>query len=160
MRVLQIREKRLGKNHPNTSLTYYNLGSVCFRTRDYVKAEEYYRNALQIAEAVGGKNSGELTQILPGLVDLYEATNRMDEARETLDRCLAIYHTRLNFMFGFSSEAALFDYIESNSPKLLSLMCLALQEQKDAKLADDSLTWRLRCVARCSIRCASIARRK
>jgi CHAT domain-containing protein/Tfp pilus assembly protein PilF len=144
LRVQDIREKYFGKNHPGRALTASNLGGVYFQMRDYAKAEEYYRESVKVSESVGGKDAEELAQILPGLAQVYEATDRMDDARKTLDRCLSIYQIKLRNMFSFSSEAAMFDYIEANDAKLLNLVSLAVQEQNDAKMADASLTWMLR----------------
>jgi len=50
-----IREKALGKEHPDTATAYNNIASVYLYQRDYPKALEWYQKSLVIYEKILGK---------------------------------------------------------------------------------------------------------
>ena len=54
-KCLSIREKNLGKEHPDTAASYNNIGLVYISIGDYPKALEFYTKALGVQEKVLGK---------------------------------------------------------------------------------------------------------
>jgi tetratricopeptide (TPR) repeat protein len=48
---LTIRQNILDENDPDLALSYFNLGEMYHYKNDYVKADDYYRKALEIREA-------------------------------------------------------------------------------------------------------------
>ena len=55
-KALEIREKALGKDHPDTATSYNNIGIVYKNMGDYPKALEFFTKALNINEKVLGKD--------------------------------------------------------------------------------------------------------
>lgn len=54
-KTLDIRNKTLGREHPDTGVTYYSLAKVCEAEGKYPAAEELYKEAFAICEEVLGK---------------------------------------------------------------------------------------------------------
>ena len=55
LRLISLRERTQGKEHPDTATSYNNIGGVYYSQGDYTKALEYYFKALDIKEKVLGK---------------------------------------------------------------------------------------------------------
>jgi serine/threonine-protein kinase len=81
-----------GVRHPHVAEALINLGAIQFQLGEYVEAERYYRDALEIKEAFYGpehfQTGANLTMLGRSLV--YQGTTRLDEAERILDRALAI----------------------------------------------------------------------
>src|SRR5437899_4652865 len=58
-RVLELREKALGSEHPETATSLNNLGELYERMGDYTKAELLLQRALKIREKVLGPEHPE-----------------------------------------------------------------------------------------------------
>jgi tetratricopeptide (TPR) repeat protein len=78
LKALNIREKVLGKEHPDIAMSYNNIGSVFFFQGDYPKALEYLQKALSILEKVlgpdhpntkTGKENMKICQLMKELQD-------------------------------------------------------------------------------------------
>ena len=50
-KALAIREKVLGKDHPDTAQSYNNIGSMYYQQGKYPEALEYLEKALKICKA-------------------------------------------------------------------------------------------------------------
>ena len=55
-KVVQIQEKTLGRNHPDTAGTYNNIGEVYRQHRKYPEALNMYQKSLDINIKVHGRN--------------------------------------------------------------------------------------------------------
>ena len=69
---------------PGSSLN--NLGQLYYSQGDYSKAEQYFKNSLDIKEKALGFNHPDLVTILENLAYVYRATKRDKEARELIKR--------------------------------------------------------------------------
>ena len=87
---LEIRERILGKEHPDTAESYNNIGLLYSRQGDYAKALEWYQKALRIAEkALGAEHPNTATAYDNiGTIDLYQGNYA--EALEWLKKALRI----------------------------------------------------------------------
>jgi len=89
-RVLQIREKALGKEHPDVAVSLSNLAGLYWATGRYAEAEPLLKRALAIREKVLGKNHPDVAQSLNNLAVLYRDTGRYAEAEPLYQRALQI----------------------------------------------------------------------
>ena len=67
---MEIKENVLGKDHPSTATTYNNIASVCFYNKNYEKALEWYRKALEINEKVLGKDHPSTCTIYDNIYEI------------------------------------------------------------------------------------------
>ena len=71
-RALEINEKVLGPDHPDTAQILNNLAGLLHDKGDYEGAEPLYRRALEICEKVLGPDHPDTAQILNNLVGLLD----------------------------------------------------------------------------------------
>ncbi len=89
-RLLELREKTLGQEHPNTATSLNNLALLYKAMGDYAKAEPLYQRALKIREkALGPEHPGTATT-LDSLAALYYATGHYAKAEPFYQRALKI----------------------------------------------------------------------
>jgi len=89
VRSLQIREKRLGAQHPDVATSLNNLAALHDARGDYEGAEPLYRLALQIRERIDPEGL-ETAAVLNNLGELYLAQHYPDKALPVLQRAYAI----------------------------------------------------------------------
>ena len=90
LRVLSMREKALGPDHPDVALTLHNLGFIYNAQDRYAEAEPLLRRALAIRETVLGPQHLEVALTLNSLAFTYRVQSRYDEAEPLYERALAI----------------------------------------------------------------------
>ena len=89
-KALNIREKVLGKDHPDTANSYNNIGSVYNDMGDYPKALEFYTKALHIKEKVLGKEHPNTATSYNNIGYLYSDMGNYPKALEFLTKALHI----------------------------------------------------------------------
>ena len=89
-RALEIREKVLGPDHPDTARSLNNLAAVYYYTKEYAKAEPLFVRALDIKEKVLGPDHPDTTASIGYLATLYHDTGAYAKAEPLLVRALAI----------------------------------------------------------------------
>jgi tetratricopeptide (TPR) repeat protein len=89
-RALDIREKTLGKEHPDTITTLDNLARVLDDKGDYEEAEKLYRRALEIFEKTLGKEHPNTATTLNSLAILLRHKGNYEEAEKLFRRALEI----------------------------------------------------------------------
>jgi CHAT domain-containing protein/tetratricopeptide (TPR) repeat protein len=90
LRALAIREKVLGKDHPNTALSLNNLAAVYESQGKYEAAEPLFLRALAINEQVLGKDHPTTAASLNNLAALYKSQGKYGAAEPLYLRALAI----------------------------------------------------------------------
>ena len=95
LRVLSMREKALGLDHPDVALTLHNLGFIYNAQDRYAEAEPLLRRALAIRETVLGPQHLEVALTLNSLAFTYGVQSRYDEAEPLYARALAIRESAL-----------------------------------------------------------------
>ena len=70
-KALDIYEKVLGKEHPDTAATYNNIAGVYDSQGDYPKALEWYQKALAIDEKVSGKEHPDTATTYNNIAAVY-----------------------------------------------------------------------------------------
>ncbi len=76
-------EKVLGREHPDTAMSYYNLAKLYFDEGNYKTAEQFYLHALDILKEVDDEGSQTFDTVSKGYTALLEKTNRLDQVRES-----------------------------------------------------------------------------
>lgn len=88
-RSLEIREKALGKEHPDVATSLNDLAEFQRAQGRYAEAEPLYQRSLEIREKAFGKEHPDVAQSLSNLAALYRAQGKYAEAdvlyRHSLD---------------------------------------------------------------------------
>ena len=89
-RALDIRERVLGSDHPDTGITLNNLALLYQAMGLYEKAKPLYLRDLDISERVLGSDHPETATILDGLGVLYQEMGQYEKAEALFRRALDI----------------------------------------------------------------------
>ena len=87
---LNLREKALGPEHPNTAVSLNRLAQVYMSIGDYLKAEPLFLRSLKICEKAFGQESPNTAAILDNLAGCYQAMAAYAKAEPLLQRALMI----------------------------------------------------------------------
>jgi len=94
-RVLAIREKALGLDHPDVALSLNNLALLYKAQGRYADAEPVYKRALAIYEKALGPTHPYVAASLNNLAGLYDSQGSHADAEPLYKRSLAIYEKAL-----------------------------------------------------------------
>ncbi|AFY41362.1 CHAT domain-containing tetratricopeptide repeat protein [Nostoc sp. PCC 7107] len=89
-RALAIREKLLGKVHPDVATSLNNLALLYYTQGNYQQAEPLYLRSLAIYEKVLGTENPDFATSLNNLAELYNAQGNYQQAEPLYLRSLAI----------------------------------------------------------------------
>jgi CHAT domain-containing protein len=88
-RSLAIREKVLGKIHPDVARSLNNLADLYQHEGRYADAEPLFKRALAIREAAGGPDHPDTAASVNNLASLYQAEGRVADAVPLTERLIA-----------------------------------------------------------------------
>jgi CHAT domain-containing protein/tetratricopeptide (TPR) repeat protein len=88
--ALEIRQKVLGREHPDTALSLNNLALLYQAMGDYAKAEPLLTGALEMRQKVLGREHPDTAQSLNNLALLYQAMGDYAKAEPLLTEALEI----------------------------------------------------------------------
>lgn len=86
MEALQIREKTLGKEHPVTSLSLYNLGNLAELAQDWPLAQSYFDRCLAIREQKLGPYHDLTRAVVRHLETVHDHLGNRKKAQEYADQ--------------------------------------------------------------------------
>ena len=89
-RALEIREKVLGPNHPDTATSLNNLAGIYSSQGQYKEAEPLLKRALEINEKALGPDHPNTAISLNNLAEIYRSQGQYKEAEPLLKRALEI----------------------------------------------------------------------
>ena len=89
-KALDIREKTLGPDHPNTAASLNNLAELYRAQGKHSGAEPIYHRALKIMEKTLGPDNPHVAASVNNLATLYQAQGKYAEAEPLLERALKI----------------------------------------------------------------------
>ena len=88
---LSIREKKLGKDHPDIAESLQNLAELYQMQGKYDKAESLYIQSLEIRERVLGREHPDVANCLNNLAVLYMSQENYREAEPLFVKALEIF---------------------------------------------------------------------
>jgi CHAT domain-containing protein len=94
-RSLAIREKALGRDHPDVAISLNNLASLYDRQGRYADTEPLYQRSLAIREKALGRDHPDVAVSLNNLAALYANQGRYAVAEPLYQRALAIWERAL-----------------------------------------------------------------
>jgi len=97
-RVLAIRGKKLGSDHPDVDQSLHNLGKLLLENALYSRAEPVFKRSLAIRERVLGPNHLEVAESLHYLGKLYLNQGLYSMAEPLFHRSLAIRERMLGLV--------------------------------------------------------------
>jgi tetratricopeptide (TPR) repeat protein len=89
-RALEIRERMLGANHPDTAISLNSLAVIYENQGRYKEAEPLIKRALEIRERALGGNHPDTATSLNDLAGVYESQGQYEEAEPLYKRALEI----------------------------------------------------------------------
>jgi len=89
-KVLAIREKVLGIDHPSTATTYNNIANIYYDQREYLKALEWNQKSLEITERILGKDHPSTATTYNNIANIYSAQGEYIKALEWCQKDLEI----------------------------------------------------------------------
>ncbi|MDF5733095.1 MAG: CHAT domain-containing protein [Rhizonema sp. PD38] len=144
-RVLLIREKVLGKEHPDVAQSLNNLALLYKAQGNYQKAEPLYQRSLNIREKVLGKEHPDVAISLNNLVLLYWAEGDITRATDFYSRGLAVEEHNLKLIEAVGSEQRKQGYARTFAGSTDSIITLSQQQgNKNPEIARLALTTVLR----------------
>ncbi len=83
---VELSEKVLGNEHPDTATTYNNLASVYYHKGDYTKALEWHHKALTICEKVMGKEHPNTATTYNNIAGVYNKPRRLRQGTRVVPK--------------------------------------------------------------------------
>jgi CHAT domain-containing protein len=88
--ALEIRQKTLGPEHPDTANSLSNLGGLYREMGNYARAEPLFQQALEIRQKTLGPEHPDTANSLNDLAELYSAIGAYPKAEPLLEQALQI----------------------------------------------------------------------
>src|SRR5262249_47046234 len=114
-KVLTIREKALGKDHPLVANALSNLALV-YSGKDSTRPEQLYLRALEILERTFGKEHPNLLPPLKALATIYQMKWEFTKEEKIYERVLAIQEKALSREHLLNAD--ILDFLGFNSRNL------------------------------------------
>ena len=90
-KTLDIREKVLGKEHPDTAAAYINIAAIYNSQGEYLKALEWYQKTLDIREKLSANDYPETAAAYNNIAAVYDNMGEYPEALGWYQKALAIF---------------------------------------------------------------------
>ena len=92
---MKIRESNLGKDHPETAVTYNNIAGVYKAKGEYDRALVYYLKALEVKETKLGKDHPDTATTYNNIAGVHYAKCEYDKALDYHKKALEIREVKL-----------------------------------------------------------------
>jgi tetratricopeptide (TPR) repeat protein len=93
--VLVIREKALGREHPDVAISLRNLAALYETMGRWNHAERFHKRAIKISEAQYGNDHPSVMVNLHGLAENYISQHKYEDALDLMERQLDFWRTVL-----------------------------------------------------------------
>ncbi|MFN9953826.1 MAG: tetratricopeptide repeat-containing protein, partial [bacterium] len=107
LQVLELRQRRLGENHPSVSNSLKNLAGLYDSQGRYEEAEPLYLQALELDKRLLGENHPHVASCLNNLALLYNTQGKYAEAEVFSQQALVIYRQTLESQYPDTEDALL-----------------------------------------------------
>ena len=88
--ALEVRERILGSDHPDTAVTYNNIALVYQAQGEYKKALEYYGKVLEVRERVLGRGHPDTATTYNNMAGVYKEQGEYEKALEYYEKALDV----------------------------------------------------------------------
>ncbi len=112
-RVLAIREKALGAEHPQTLTTLNNIAALRADQGDFEKAEQMQQSALSLTEKVLGPEHPDVALTLQSLARDYTAMGAWERAITTMSRAVGVTERNIAHNLAAGSERQKLAYLST-----------------------------------------------
>jgi Tfp pilus assembly protein PilF len=103
-KALKIRERVLGKDHPDTATIYNNIGTIYAKKGEYAKALMYYKKALEIQELILGKDHSDTATTYNNIGTIYAKKGEYVKALMYYEKALEIFMEKFGENHQFTIE--------------------------------------------------------
>ncbi len=93
--VLEIRERLLGVDHPDTAETCRDIASVCQEQGDYDSALEWYDRALETVKNTLGEENPRTAALYNNIAAVLQSQGHIGSAMTMFQKAQAVYESRL-----------------------------------------------------------------
>jgi len=149
-RALEILEKTVGSEHPNTAVSLNNLGELYKSQGQYREAEPLLRRALEISQKALGPHHPETAKILNNLAGIYRRQGLCKEAESASSRALGILEKvlgpdhpdtarSLNILAGIHIDQGAYDQAGRLSKRALAILEKVGSDQPDTAVCLNNL---------------------
>ena len=116
-RVLKIRKKILGEEHPDTIKSYNNLATYYLFEDEYEEAKELYQKVLEMRKKILGERNSDTIKSYDILVNLYAQMKEYQKAKDFCQKVLRIKQEEFgeehpSTAYSYFSLARLYQLIE------------------------------------------------
>ena len=94
-RSLEIRERELGEEHPDTAISYNNLGGILQMQGRFKEAEHFFRKGSAHSEGVSGEGDHDTAIYYSNIANNLSAQGRVKEAETVNRKAIAISEREL-----------------------------------------------------------------
>ena len=141
-RSLEIREKQLGRDHPDVAGSLNNLANLYSDMGRYAEAEPLFRRSLAIREKQLGADHPDVAQSLNNLANLSATLGRWDEAAGAIDRERRVVRRHVSRVLPALAEAEQLAFLKANDERFLHVaLSLALVRRDDPEAVGRSAGW-------------------
>ena len=95
VKALEIQEKTLGENHPDTAISYNGMASAYRGLGNYKKALKYYKKTLSIREKTLGENHPHTVMMYDSIGSIYKELDDYEQALKYHKKALEIQEKTL-----------------------------------------------------------------
>jgi tetratricopeptide (TPR) repeat protein len=131
LQALEIRQRRLGDNHPSTAVSLNNLASLYESQGRYVEAKSDYLQAVQISRRTLGDDHPDVAIRLNNLAGLHVILGQYTEAEMLFLQAISIFYRRLGETHPSTQNVW---------RRFLAFLVQAVQENRSNELSDDPRT--------------------
>ena len=102
---MEIRKEVLGEKHPDTAMSYNNIGNVYYNLGDYNEALEYFNKALEIKKEVLGEKHANIASSYLNIGNLYYKLGDYKKALKYHNKALEIFRSELGESHPYTQAA-------------------------------------------------------
>ena len=130
-RALAIRQNVFGPDHPDVAVSLNNLAGIDYQRENYEAGAASYRRSLEIINKTKGPGHPDAARVLNNLAVTAAAARDYGQARDYLEKALAIDADLIDQVMGFTSEDRKMRFLSLKKVGLNAYLSLIAQYSPD-----------------------------